>query len=518
LAGRLRAAAGWRRLGLAALLGLLAAAALPPVYALPLLIPAVAGLVWLLDGAATKRAAFGTGWAFGVGYFFAGLYWVGIAMTVDFATFWWFLPIAVGGLSFGLALFVGAAALAARRLLWRGAGRVFALAAAWLVAEWLRGWVLTGFPWNLVGTVWGFSDLMLQPAALGGVWLLSALTLLAAGGFATLGAAGGRLRRWGLPAFGCALLLAAAAGGALRLGLAAPAGADTVEGVRLRLVQPSIPQALKWHRDLRVEHLQKQAELSVGPGADRVTHVIWPETAVPFLITPESDLPAELGKLARPGSVFLFGAPAQDESGRLAPTYNSVLAVERDGTIAARFDKFHLVPFGEYVPFRDLLGMDKITGGRRDFASGAGPRTLHLPGLPPVGPLICYEVIFSGQVTGSERPQWLLNLTNDAWFGTSSGPYQHFATARLRAAEEGLPLVRAANNGISAVVDPYGRTLARLDLNAVGVLDSALPRALPPTPYARAGRWVLLPLLGLLLLGALSSGRPSPDGRLARRD
>lgn len=508
LAGRLRAAAGWRRLGLAVLLGLLAAAALPPLYALPLLVPAFAGLVWLLDGSATRRSAFGVGWAFGVGYFFAGLYWVGIAMTVDFAAFWWFLPIAVGGLSFGLALFTGAATLAARRLLWRGPGRIFALAGAWLLAEWLRGWVLTGFPWNLIGTVWAFSDTMLQPAALGGVWLLSALTVFAAAGFATLGDAGTRRRRWGLPALGLGLLLLAAGAGALRLGLAPPPGEPAVEDVRLRIVQPSIAQDLKWQRELRLEHLRTQAELSMQPGWQEITHVIWAETAVPFLLNLQPSLLAELSRLARPGTVFLTGAPTQDGEGREAPAYNSVLALSQGGEIAARYDKFHLVPFGEYVPLRELLGMEKITGGRRDFTPGPGLRTLALPGLPPVGPLICYEVIFSGRVTAETRPGWLLNLTNDAWFGTSSGPYQHFASARLRAVEEGLPLVRAANNGISAVVDPYGRTVVRLRLNAVGTLDSGLPQALAPTPYALTGRWVLVPLVGLLMLLATLGGRP----------
>ena len=516
-ATRLSQLTGRRRLAFAALLGILAAGALPPLHLLPLLIPAFVGLIWLLDGAATRSAAFGLGWAFGAGYFLAGLYWVGIAMTVDFAAFWWFLPIAVGGLSVGLALFTGGATLVAWSLGWQGSNRIFWLAAAWLVAEWLRSWVLTGFPWNLIGSVWSFSDIMLQPAALGGVWLLSALTLLAAMAPATLVDGGGGTgkpgwRRGAVTFTAYGLLLLAAAGGALRLGLASPLGEAAVADIRLRIVQPNIAQETKWQRELRLQHLRDQASLSMAPGWEDITHVIWPETAVPFLLDRDSDLLEELGQLARPGTVFLFGAPARDGGAedRGDPdslVYNSVLALRQNGDLAARYDKFHLVPFGEYVPFRGLLDMAKITEGRRDFTPGPGLRTLQLPGLPAVGPLVCYEVIFSGRVVADQRPNWLLNLTNDAWFGTSSGPYQHFAAARLRAVEEGLPLVRAANTGISAVVDPYGRTLAKLGLNAKGTLDAALPQPLPATPYASLGRWFLLPLLVLLLIAGRLFGR-----------
>lgn len=516
---RLSRLTGRRRLALAVLLGILAAGALPPLHLIPLLIPAFVGLIWLLDGAATRSTAFGLGWAFGAGYFLAGLYWVGIAMTVDFAAFWWFLPIAVGGLSIGLALFIGLATLTAWSLGWRGSGRIFWLAATWLTAEWLRSWVLTGFPWNLIGSVWSFSDIMLQPAALGGVWLLSALTLLAAMAPATLtdGGRGGdedgrRHSRVTLAAYG--LLLLAAAGGALRLGSAPPPGEPAVPDLRLRIVQPNIAQETKWQRELRLQHLRDQATLSMAPGWEDITHVIWPETAVPFLLDRDSDLLAELGQLARPETVFLFGAPVRDggEEDRGDPdslVYNSVLALRQSGQLAARYDKFHLVPFGEYVPFRGLLDMAKVTAGRRDFTPGPGLRTLQLPGLPTVGPLVCYEVIFSGRVVAEERPNWLLNLTNDAWFGTSSGPYQHFAAARLRAVEEGLPLVRAANTGISAVVDPYGRTVARLGLNAKGTVDAALPEPLPATPYATLGRWILLPLIVLLLIAGRLLDRSS---------
>ncbi|WP_119167443.1 apolipoprotein N-acyltransferase [Algihabitans albus] len=513
LAARLSHLKGRRRLALGVLLGVVAAGALPPLYLVPLLIPAFVGLVWLMDGATTRSAAFGLGWAFGAGYFLAGLYWVGIAMTVDFAAFWWFLPIAVGGLSVGLAIFTGGATLAAWSLGWHGPGRIFLLTAAWLTAEWLRSWVLTGFPWNLVGSVWSFSDIMLQPAALGGVWLLSVLTLLAATAPATLIDRGVGLRRWGVTIAAYGLLLLAAAGGSLRLGFAPPTGEPAVPDLRLRIVQPNIAQETKWQRELRLQHLRDQATLSMSPGWEEITHVIWPETAVPFLLDRDSDLLDELGQLARPGTVFLFGAPlrnseADDSRGPDTLVYNSVLALQQNGEIAARYDKFHLVPFGEYVPFRGLFGMDKITGGRRDFTPGPGLRTLEIPGLPAVGPLVCYEVIFSGRVVADIRPNWLLNLTNDAWFGTSSGPHQHFATARLRAVEEGLPLVRAANTGISAVIDPYGRTVVRLGLNSKGVIDAALPEPLTETPYASLGRWFLLPIILLLLIAGLLLGRP----------
>lgn len=503
LAARLGALAGWRRLGLALLLGLCSSLAFAPLWVLPALLPAFAGLVWLLAGVRRGRSAFAVGWAFGVGHFLGGLYWVGIAMTVDFARFWWFLPISVGGLALGLALFIGLAAWLTWASGTRGFSRLLVLATAWMLAEWLRSWVLTGFPWNQLGSVWAFDAWPIQIVSLGGIWGLTILTLLAAAAPALLGEADlGRRRRLAGLAGACGPMAAALIFGLLRLQSAPAAGSETVEGVGLRLVQPSVEQTLKWRADLRAEHVERLIALTRQPaGAIPVTHVIWPETAVPYNLWRDDELRALLGGIVPPDGLLITGAPRYQQG---EGSWNSLYAIDTAGSIVAVYDKAHLVPFGEYVPFRSLLGSLDITVTQGSFEAGDGLKTLALPGLPPASPLICYEVIFSGAVTagdGAPRPAWLLNITNDAWFGRSSGPYQHFAQARLRAVEEGLPLVRSANNGISAVIDPHGRVLGALGQDAVGILDAELPRGLDSsTIYSTLSTF---PVVMALLLPAL---------------
>jgi apolipoprotein N-acyltransferase len=509
LAAVLMALAGWRRLALAGLCGALAAAALPPRYAVPVLLPAFTAVVWMLRGARDGRQAALTGWAFGTGHFAAGLYWVGIAFLVDAERFGWAMPFAVGGLAAGLALFPALAFwlthLARRRFGLDGVALVLAFAAAWLVGEGLRAWIFTGFPWNLVGSVWAFSAAALQPAALGGVWLLSLLTVAAAAAPAALTAPSHR-RAAALAAIAVLLVLPLAGWGfgAWRLAAAPQPGSPAslaVPEVRLRLVQPSIPQALKWRSDQRAANLRLQAEMSLGPGHDDRTLIIWPETAVPYLLAAEPRLREELAALVPPGGYLIAGAPRVDPERPDGDIWNSLHALDDSGQNAATYDKVHLVPFGEYTPLRSLLGLAKLTAGTRDFSAGPGLASLALTGVPPFSPLICYEVIFPGAVTPpagqGPRPRWLLNLTNDAWFGDSSGPYQHFASTRIRAVEEGLPLVRAANNGISAVIDAYGRVVDRTNLNDREILDASLPSAAETsTPYSYASN--LLYLIELL--------------------
>jgi apolipoprotein N-acyltransferase len=508
LAAGLAGLSGWRRHGAAALCGALASAALPPLHLVPLLIPAFTGLLWLLDGAARRREAALLGWSFGFGHMLTGLYWIGIAFLVDSARFGLAMPFAVLGLSAGLALFPALAVVAAAWPGWRGPARVALLAAAWLAAEMLRAWVLTGFPWNLIGNVWSFAPAMLQLAALTGVWGLSAVTVFAAAAPAVLAEPGAGRGRAAFAALALMLPALVWGGGALRLAVAPAPGAETVDGVMLRLVQPSIDQASKWLPELRRGHIENQMRLSSGPAARPVSHVIWSETAVPYLLDGEPELRAQLAGIVPRGGLLIAGAPRLDRSGERRRLWNSLHALDGTGAVVGTYDKHHLVPFGEYTPLRAVLGwlgLGKLTVGSQGFNAGPGLATLDLPGLPPFSPLICYEAIFPGRVAAEgARPQWLLNATNDAWFGTSSGPYQHFASARIRAVEEGLPLVRVANTGISAVVDPYGRLLGRLRLNQVGILDSALPRpAEGVTLYARYGDRIGLFLIVIWAFSAL---------------
>ncbi len=513
---RVAAVRGWRRLALAAGLGVLAAGALPPLHLLVLLVPAFTGLVWLIGSGRSRRSAFAAGWWFGFGHFAAGIYWIAFALLTFPEKFGWMVPFAVLGLSALLALFPAGAALIARPAWGRGAGGILVFAAAWTAFEWIRGWAFTGFPWNLIGTSWTISDSMIQLAALAGVYGLSLLGVTAAAMPAVLGERGGDGKSRPaalLPVLAAFAVLAVVWGGGwLRL---AGAGDAVVADVRLRLVQPNIDQRLKWVPDLRLRHVADQLAMSTRPAEAAPTHVIWAETAVPYYLANKPKLLDIIAKSVPPGGLTIVGAPRTtprpEEPRRV---WNSLHAVDSKARVVGTYDKFHLVPFGEYVPFRKILKFSKITAGGTGFSPGPGPRTLRLPGLPPVSPLICYEVIFPGQVADRrDRPGWLLNITNDGWYGQTSGPYQHFAAARLRAVEEGLPLVRVANTGISAVVDAYGRTRAYLGLGRAGILDSPLPvRLEEATPYARLGDWIVLALLAATAGAGFAMSRAKNPG------
>ncbi len=522
---RVVALAGWRRWLCAVLLGAASATAFPPLYILPFAFVAFTGLVWLIDGAGgdrnPSRAAFAAGWWFGFGHFVVGLYWISNALMVDAAKFGWLVPFAVTGLSAYFALYPGLAALVTRLSGATGVRRIVVLAVAWTACEWLRGMILTGFPWNLMGTVWAWSDAMIQLTAYVGIYGLGLMTVFAAAVPATLAddpPAVARLGRWRSVLAMAGLVGVVWLGGAARLGLApqygAGAGPAMVPEVRLRIVQGNIDQRNKWRAGQRGINFRKHLRMSAVPGTvtpgaispGAVTHIIWPETAAPYVLANDAAARAALARVVPREGVVITGAMRTTRAGvKPFRVWNSIHAVDGGGKVLASYDKFHLVPFGEFVPFRRFLPLTKLTAGTVDFSAGPGPRTLKLPGLPPMSPLICYEVLFPGNVLDAEhRPEWLLNLTNDAWFGVSTGPYQHFAAARFRAVEQGLPLVRAANTGISAVVDPYGRTIAKLGLGVEGILDSPLPRALPAlTLYGRFGDWVLLWLLLAALIPAL---------------
>lgn len=509
VATRIGALRGWRRQALACSLGALATLSLPPVHALPVLYLSFPTLVWLLPDGLRPRTAFLTGWWFGMGYFVAGLYWIGFAPVTFSDSLLWVVPFATVGLPILLSLFFGAAALAAGRVSGGALPRACALALAFGVFEWLRGHVLSGFPWNLPGYGWTGSAALAQSAALFGMYGVTLLAVLSASLPAAAIEKSGRRRALAL-GLAIAVPLAAWTGGAIRLAGASPARTNTVDGVGLRLVQPNIPQREKWTRSLLRRNFDLFRTLSIADRPAWITHVIWPETAATFDLSRLEPARASAAAIVPPGGLLLTGSPRRaDDPPRV---WNSLIALDASARVVGTFDKFHLVPFGEFMPFRSILPFDKITPGTLDFSAGPGPQTLRLPGLPPVSPLICYEVIFPGEtVDPDSRPAWLLNLTNDAWYGMTAGPHQHLAIARIRAIEEGVPLVRSANTGITAVFDAYGREVARLGLGVQGVLDIQLPRAIGETLYSRYGDFVFLALifgfvLPILLLAKHYSG------------
>ena len=512
---------GWRRAAIAFSAGAVTTLTLAPFDLWPLGFLTFPLTVWLIDGAVGRAggalAAAAAGWWFGFGYFLAGLYWVGYAFLVDAETFGWLLPVAVLVLPAGLALFTGLG-FALARLLWTsGSSRILALAAALTATEWLRGHLLTGFPWNAIGTALTGPLVLAQSAAVVGLWGLTFIAIAVFASPAVLAdpaSGAGRARRTWMPlALAAATLVVMAGFGVQRLATTPTA---LVEGVRLRLMQPNLQQDQKFNYAARRTVMQRYLALSdraAGPdaaGLDRITHLIWPESAFPFFLVREPEALAQIAALLPEGTVLITGAvrPPQTPPGTpITRAYNSVYVIDHDGSVLSVYDKVHLVPFGEYLPFQDTLerlGLMQLTKVQGGFISGDRRRLLTAPRAPAFLPLICYEIIFPGAPgSAGERPDWLLNVTNDAWFGISTGPYQHFQQSRLRAIEEGLPLVRAANNGISGVVDPAGRILRSLPLGAEGVVDSALPKPLPPTLYSRWGNvpamLALLACFGILL-------------------
>lgn len=524
IAGRIILLDGWRRAVLAFIAGLIATFALAP-YDVPLVgFVSFPILVWLIDGAVgepgrgpLKRLApaFGVGWFFGVGYFLGGLWWLGAAILVDAAEFWWALPFAVLGLPAVLA-FYHAAAAALARLFWsEGGGRILALAAAFSLAEFARAHLLTGFPWNEIGMMAAPTPLAMQSLSLVG---LHGLTLAAVIVFAAPAMVVGQGRgRTSVAALALILAVGHLGYGAYRLSQPSP---GYVADVDLRIVQPNILQSQKWDAEeaerIFARHLELSADRTGEEAAE--TLVVWPESAFPFILTDQPDAIARLADTFVPGETLLAGAArAEGERGTERLFYNSLLVIGEDGTIADARDKVHLVPFGEYLPFQaelESLGISQLTQVPGGFTAGADRSPVTLPFGASFLSLVCYEIIFQDEIevsgAESERPGFLLNVTNDAWYGRTPGPYQHARHAQASAVTFGLPLVRAANTGISFVTDATGREIAGLDLGLTGVVRSPLPSAGEPTVFSRLRNLPFFLALALVAVGAVAfraSGR-----------
>ncbi len=464
------------RLSLAAVgFGLLMALGHAPFGAWYVSFPALAGLIWLV--ARTRRlgtslwlALFG-----GAGYFGASLNWLVSPFLVDAPVYGWMAPFALLGMAFGLALFWALAAWIAARVPDRAMGFAVALAAA----ELARGYVFTGFPWASIGHIW-IETPVAQLAAFAGPSGLTLLTTLAAALV---------LRR------SAGVVLIAAAWGYGVWVLAQPMPAD--RAAVLRLVQPNAEQSMKWDPDQAQIFMDRLLSLTAERPAPDL--VIWPETALPYLLDRHPEIPGFLAAAAG-GAQMAFGMQRVDGD----RGYNTLAVMTAAGEITQSYDKHHLVPFGEYIPFGDLaydwFGLRAFAAQvGNGYSAGTGPKLLDFgPKLGRALPLICYEAVFPQDLRGTARPDWLLQVTNDAWFGSFSGPFQHADQARLRAIEQGLPLVRVANTGVTAVYDARGRVVAALDFQKAGAMTLALPGALPATLYSRWGEGpVLLLLLGL---------------------
>ncbi len=491
----------WGAIGLALIAGLAAALAHPPFGFIPGLL-GFGLLLHLLDRANTERplrSAFWRGWLAGSAYFLVCTWWVGEAFMVDVAAHGWQAPFAVGFLACGLGLLWGAAGVVYRRIAPSHAGRVLVFAAVFAVFEWLRGHILTGFPWDLPGEAWRAGGWVSQSASVIGAYGLSLVTLALAAAFGLWGGTDTRATKLAASAISIGVLILMAALGAARL--AGPALEPT--SLRVRVVQADIEQTDKWTPESFRAIFDAYTSLTAqrpNAGEPVPQVVIWPESAIPaeassYLAEGTWTRDALIAAL-RPGQILLMGIVRTDGVGSAARYYNSVLALRRDAgglTPLATYDKHHLVPFGEYMPADGLMGavgFKALVHVGEGFSEGPAPAPMTPAGLPPLQALICYESLFPAYVANDHpRPAWIANVSNDAWFGKTSGPWQHLNLASYRSIEEGLPMVRATPTGVSAVVDALGRPLARLTLGEKGVIDAYLPAAAPTTAYRTLRDW-----------------------------
>ncbi|MFL5298162.1 MAG: apolipoprotein N-acyltransferase [Phenylobacterium sp.] len=506
---------GWIARGLALAAGLAAGLAHPPFGLLPGIL-GYALLLALIDTAGERplRSAFFRGWLAGLGYFAVGTHWITEPFMVNAKEQGWMAPIALVLMAGGLALFWGAGALAFRAAKVRGWAAPVVFAAAFAGVEWLRGHVLTGFPWDLVGETWKAGSAPSQSASVVGAYGLTWITLLVASAPAVVVLPGGRRAKAVTLALAAAVLASLYAFGAGRLEHAArtPAAAPVI-----RVVQANIDQKVKWKAENLSSIVDTYAELSHRPAAVTPAIVIWPEGALPAvideLIAPGSPYATRLRDAVEPGQTLMMGANRAEAGAGGVRYFNSLVAFRREADgmrVTAVYDKHRLVPFGEYMPLGELagqVGFRSLVHMPDDFTAGPDPKPVAPWGVPPVQVLICYEALFPGFTREAAeravlRPGWILNVSNDAWFGVTSGPLQHLNIASYRAIEEGLPIVRVTPTGVSAVIDAYGRIApgARLGLGAIGIVDAALPPALQPTPFYRAGD---LYFAGMLILSAL---------------
>lgn len=483
--------------------GALSGLAFAPFHAWFLLIFGISGLSYFLNDEENRGKAFKLVWFWSFGLFLISLHWVSFSLGIDLEKFFWLLPLTILGLPAFLALIP--ALLCGPFLLFfsPGVGRWLGFAALWGIAEWVRGhWLFGGFPWNLIAFTWGNRPVLLQTLSFWGPYGLSVVSIL------LLTAPSLLLKKqlsWNQKILWSSVSILSLFGlifwGSLRI-----CPPQMIEGCWMRLVQPNVIQRHKWSPAFQGQHMEDLFELTQSPSSVKITHVLWPECALPTVLN-SPDLRGYRLPLASDQTLLTGVLRLSYGRDQTKYPWNSVMIVDAVGTLKGCYDKSHLVPFGEYVPFRAFLSqffdmgwVKRITYGDQDSVAGAGPQTLEVPGAPSVSALVCFDVVFPGEVVSPEgRPGWLLDVTNDAWFEDSWGLDQHFEMGIFRAVEEGLPLVRVANTGISGVIDPYGKRLDDLPKMTKLFHDFQLPQALPPTFYSRWREWPFWGIVFLLL-------------------
>lgn len=529
LADTITLSEGWPRFLFVLVAGAVSGLSVPPLFVLPALFVGLPVWIWALDGAeVTTRwsrlwgAPFQIGFGFGLGYFTVALHWLGAAFLQQGGAFVLLMPFAIVGLAAILSVFWGLASALAHALWSGGVFRLLSFAGSLALGEYARGHLFSGFPFDLVGYAFTANEPMMQAASLIGIYGVTVLGLLAAASPALIWPGGGRLLPRRLMPFLAAICLVAAQYG---FGLYRLASTPVVprSDETIRMVQPMILD----HQSFGVVNpadiigqLSGLSAAKLGPegrGLDSVTKLVWPESVFPFFLTDYPVGIAQIGRMLPDTTLLLTGAPRQalDADGLPVPDnpgYNSILAIDHRGEVVASYDKSHLVPFGEYLPFASfwkLFGISQFVPGTNGWAPGEGRRLMSPPGSPAFLALVCYEAVFPGDIGDPFAADYILNVTNDAWFDGSIGPAQHAHHARLRAVESGLPLIRVANTGLTFATDPLGRVTASLPVGIAGAVDVVPAAPLPGrTLFAALNDlpfWTLT--LGLIGCGAIAARR-----------
>ncbi len=462
--------------------GVLASTGFAPIYAVPVFMACLCFCFYLLDQAKTYKQSAVKGYLFGFGFFSAGFYWIANALLIDAATFGWLYPITLlaTGACFGVFFIFPF-------MVWHFFKtpnvfcKVSAFSCVMVLMEYLRSFLFSGFPWNMIGSMWGFSDIMIQTASIWGTYGLSFMLLFLTGSVYAL------FQKKYKASFSIifSVLSFMIVFGLWRLGVYE----DVLSNLKVRLVQPSIAQDMKWDRQALEEHVKTYVDMSRKDGFGDVKFVVWGETATAFNPKDSTYWQKVISRAVPQNGYLMTGVLRYDELND--KLYNSMSVIDDKGETLEFYDKSHLVPFGEYIPFREYLPswVRPVANQIADFSVGEKYKILKVSGLPTFGALICYEIIFPDEIIHRKnKPSFVVLVSNDGWYGNSSGPYQHFLSARLRAVEEGITVVRSANNGISAVIGPLGQVLGKIGLNEVGALDVYLPQNMTEdTLYSHVG-------------------------------
>ncbi len=471
--------------------GAFSALGFAPYYYWPVMWLAFGLWFWLLLNSDSRKKSFAVGYWFGFSHFACSLSWIGNALLIEPDKFGWLYPLVLLGSGgfFGLFFAMPALVVAKINRPWQ---KWMALAAAFVIGEWVRSFIFTGFPWNLLGYVWALSDEFIQAAAWGGTYLLSLIAMLffTAIGIYFKGKNKQTFVRVLIVVVSLSLFLWLS--GYLRLKNSNIEETDTV----VRIVQPSIKQQMKWQKEELENNFRQYLSLSTAESVKLPNIIVWGETASPFMLDVDDVHMNEAKKIIPQGAYLITGMISYQLRGDFYVPHNSMAVINDSGRVVEYYHKTHLVPFGEYIPLREYLPefIKPVANAIGTFGKGEGPKNIKLPEMPSFSAIICYEAIFPHEILNdAEKPDFVVNLTNDGWYGVSSGPYQHWVATRLRAVEEGVAIIRAANNGISGMINAYGQVKKFLELNYSGFIDINLDKPMvEKTLYGKLGNWGII--------------------------